>query len=167
MGEDVKRRQNNEGKILLTKLKINVFGPRGGKIPLSRNALKPFYNPKAVKQIPAWVTYSAAKKHWQKNIKFAYELNVAPPSNNFRRYVLFNRLIPKHGKRYDDDNFSGGCKPVRDVLTEHGYIFDDDPKHLKCKYIQTTGISDTHLLMITIWGDVTENNDHEIDISQW
>lgn len=53
-----------------------------------------------------------------------------------RRVVKFTRLIGPRERRYDDDNFIGGCKPIRDALVSMGYILDDDDAGAEFVYSQ-------------------------------
>lgn len=43
-----------------------------------------------------------------------------------KRSVKLTRLIGHRERAYDDDNFIGGCKPIRDALVDMGYILGDD-----------------------------------------
>lgn len=119
---------------LLTQFTVPLIGPRGGKIPISLNKLKPKVN--KYSKAPAWATYKRVKDFYLKNVKICYEEGIQRANETSFRHVMFIRNIGKRGRLLDDDNFVGGLKPLRDVLTEKGYIWDDDKPHLKAYYKQ-------------------------------
>lgn len=119
---------------LLVQFSVPLVGPRGGKIPISLNKLKPKVN--KYSKAPAWATYKRVKDFYLKNVKICYEERLKRANETSYRHVMFIRNIGKRGRLLDDDNFIGGLKPLRDVLTEKGYIWDDDAKSLKAYYKQ-------------------------------
>jgi hypothetical protein len=52
------------------------------------------------------------------------------------RLVLFTRFIGPGEREFDDDNFKGGVKAIRDLCREAGLILNDDPKSARFSYRQ-------------------------------
>ena len=142
-------------KIQLIQFIIPLVGSRGGDIPFSLNKLKgvsPYVMRKTGRNIPPWANYKRAKTHYQKFIEPAYSLNLHPPREDFKRYVLISRLFPSPKRLMDRDNMIGGCKPLMDVLSAEGYIYDDKPKNVFVKYNQIkVEKGRVHSLRITVW----------------
>lgn len=66
--------------------------------------------------------------------------------------VTFTRIMVYGEKTYDDDNFIGGLKGIRDALVAHGYIGGDGPgSGVRFRYKQKRDLSrDCPALVIEI-----------------
>jgi hypothetical protein len=111
---------------------IPLVGPRGGKIPISLNSMKP--NPHG--GTPAWAIYKRCKDYYFKKVPLCTEYGMERAVQEIQRHVQYIRLIPSGGRIMDKTNFAGGLKPLEDILTHHGWIYDDDPVNVKSYYNQ-------------------------------
>jgi len=130
---------------LIETLIVPLVGARGGQIKLSLNKQTGF---KKKGMIEPWMIKKRNKAHFRKYIPYAEE-KIATFYD--MRFVKITRLIPSRGRIMDDDNFKGGCKQVRDILTEMRWIYDDDHNHSLFRYYQDkTRKSPIHSLEIKI-----------------
>jgi len=68
-----------------------------------------------------------------------FELMPRPASDDVVagfRFVRLTRLMSKRERAYDDDNFAGGCKPIRDALVDAGLIWGDSSRDAQFEYRQ-------------------------------
>lgn len=80
----------------------------------------------------------AAKRRLKDSWAGELEWPTAEEKAKHRRIVKFTRLVGPRERRFDDDNFIGGCKPIRDVLVSMGYILDDDDAGAEFEYSQVS-----------------------------
>ncbi|MBF0555644.1 MAG: hypothetical protein HQK96_14030 [Nitrospirae bacterium] len=64
------------------------------------------------------------------------------PKDIFKKHVIveITRVMPKGCKKYDDENFSWGLKPVFDFLKQNGWIYEDSPKWVTRRYNQVRAV---------------------------
>lgn len=62
----------------------------------------------------------------------------------------------------DYANLVGGAKPIPDILTRLGYIYDDSPRWFYCEYSQFQVAKDDERTEIEFipWSGVDEDSDH-------
>lgn len=63
-------------------------------------------------------------------------LQTLPPAQAYRRVTL-TRLYGKGKRPYDRENYSGGCKPLVDTLTNYGALYDDSETWCERHYLQS------------------------------
>lgn len=107
---------------------VPLVGPRGGKIKISMNKVYTGFGPKP------WQIKKRIQTHFAKYIKYASQEH--KPNHNEIRAVVFIRYLGLRNRIMDEDNFRGGCKSIMDLLTYRGWIWDDDPGHIRPKYTQ-------------------------------
>jgi hypothetical protein len=66
--------------------------------------------------------YRGWRKRWED--EFGPWLRELPPAHRYRR-VTITRFYGKGKRPFDRRNFSGGCKPLLDTLTNFGALYDD------------------------------------------
>lgn len=78
--------------------------------------------------------YRGWRKRWED--QFGPWLKLIPPAAKYRR-VTVTRQYGKGKRPFDSaQNFSGGCKPLIDTLTNFGAIYDDSDTWCQSHYLQ-------------------------------
>lgn len=91
--------------------------------------------------------YKMWRGRWTK--LFGDWLSSIPTAEKYRRLTI-TRHFGKGNRAFDSDNFSGGCKPLRDVVVTHGALYDDSPLWAEVHYQQlksADGLSYVELLI--------------------
>jgi hypothetical protein len=73
------------------------------------------------------------KRQWEEG--FGPWLKTIPAANKYRR-VQITRLYGHKQRRFDRQNFAGGCKPLLDTLTNFGALYDDSETWCSDRYVQ-------------------------------
>jgi hypothetical protein len=61
------------------------------------------------------------------------------------------RLTRYCARKYDFENYTGGCKPVLDSLKECGLIVDDSPAWVQTEYVQQVSPTTKRGLQVEVW----------------
>ncbi|MGN6107259.1 MAG: hypothetical protein ACTHU0_19280 [Kofleriaceae bacterium] len=92
--------------------------------------------------------YAKERNEWALWIRQARLLRCIPKATGKRR-VTFERLYGGRCREWDNDNFVGGLKVVRDALVREGLLVDDNEANLTAIYKQAKRPGET-ALRITI-----------------
>jgi len=82
--------------------------------------------------------YVTIKRIWRK--EFAPCPRQLRAKAEVRRRVRFTRWLGPRERIYDDDNYIGGLKPIRDILVELGYLVDDTETCAEFEYHQRSEV---------------------------
>lgn len=77
--------------------------------------------------------YRGWRKTWEQ--EFGPWLHSLPPAMKYRR-VTITREYGKGKRAFDSGNFSGGCKPLLDTLTNFGALYDDSDLWCEAHFLQ-------------------------------
>lgn len=78
--------------------------------------------------------YRSWKKRWEE--EFGPWLQTIPPATTARR-VTVTRFYGKGKRPFDRMNFAAGQKPLLDVITNFGALYDDSELWCQDNYVQT------------------------------
>lgn len=84
--------------------------------------------------------YYKARKNYSREA-WLQEVYEAPEGwdTSKRKLVTLTRVMGYNERKYDDDNFIGGLKPLRDALVDAGLIANDNARSAEFKYEQVKG----------------------------
>jgi hypothetical protein len=91
--------------------------------------------------------YRGWRKAWE--VEFGPWLKSLPPATRYRR-VTITRLYGKGKRAFDAANFSGGCKPLLDTLTNFGALYDDSDLWCEAHYLQERSPDGTDYVEVKI-----------------
>lgn len=77
--------------------------------------------------------YRGWRKAWETH--FGPWLQSLPPASKYRR-VTITRFYGDKKRKFDSQNFAGGCKPLLDTLTNFGALYDDSDMWCQAHYVQ-------------------------------
>ena len=81
-----------------------------------------------------WRALSSNKKRWSELVGLIAKHNPNPPPER----VLLTITI-KRPRRQDPGNREGSVKPLVDAINQHGWLVDDDDKHLELIVHEVSG----------------------------
>lgn len=79
--------------------------------------------------------YRKRRDAWQQWMR-AGRLNHKIPTATSKRRVTLTRLYNGRQRAFDDDNLSGGCKPIVDAMVSERLVVGDDAAGVELGYLQ-------------------------------